>query len=145
MSALTSRRGFLRQLTRVLAVTGLAAVAGPLVAYLLPARLEEVPAEPVAAGPADGLAPGAARVVRYGRHPALLIHTPDGLRAYSAVCTHFACIVRWNPDLQRIDCPCHDGFFDPRDGHVIAGPPPEPLAALPVSVVDGQIYIGGAP
>jgi nitrite reductase/ring-hydroxylating ferredoxin subunit len=143
MSALTSRRAFLRQLYRVLAVTGLAAVAEPAGRLSAAGPPRGVPAEPVAAGPADGLAQRA-RVVRYGRHPALLIHTPDG-RAYSAVCNHFACIVRWNPDLQRIDCPCHDGFFDPRDGHVIAGPPPEPLAALSVSVVDGQIYIGGAP
>jgi Rieske Fe-S protein len=81
--------------------------------------------------------------VQFGRYPAIIINTDQGLRAYSAVCTHFACIVKWNPELYEIVCPCHEGYFDPYDGSVISGPPPTPLESLPVNIVDGQIYVGG--
>jgi Rieske Fe-S protein len=51
--------------------------------------------------------------------------------------------VGWNADDGKIECPCHDGFFDPLDGRVLDGPPPEPLTALPVAVADdGLIYVG---
>ena len=72
----------------------------------------------------------------------IIIHMPDGLRAYSAVCTHFACIVKWDAERGEIVCPCHDGFFDPNDGKVITGPPPSPLETLQVEIIDGQIFVG---
>jgi Rieske Fe-S protein len=72
-----------------------------------------------------------------------VINTKEGLRAYSAVCTHFACLVKWNLESGQIGCPCHEGYFDPYTGEVISGPPPTPLTSLPVNVIDGQIYIGG--
>jgi len=139
-----NRRAFLKLAHRALMALGLAAVAAPIVAFFYPAKLEEVPSEPVPVGPPESLPVGAATVVRYGRYPALVLNSPAGLRAYSAVCTHLACIVKWNPASGRIECPCHDGFFDPADGHVISGPPPRPLDPLPVYIADGQIYIGGA-
>jgi cytochrome b6-f complex iron-sulfur subunit len=85
---------------------------------------------------------GQSKLVAFGRYPALVINTTEGLRAYSAVCTHFACLVKWNPDSGKIECPCHDGFFDPLDGSVISGPPPEPLLRFDVYVGDdGRIYV----
>jgi cytochrome b6-f complex iron-sulfur subunit len=59
------------------------------------------------------------------------------------VCTHFACIPNWDEELQQIVCPCHDGYFDPINGSVISGPPPTPLQALIVEVIDGEIFVGG--
>jgi cytochrome b6-f complex iron-sulfur subunit len=138
-----TRRSFLTLLRRGLVVGGAMGLLGSIVAYFYPARLEEVPGEPVPAGTLDELPPGTAKVIPYGRYPAMVIHTPEGLRAYSAVCTHFGCVVKWNAPLERIDCPCHDGFFDPLDGSVISGPPPRPLEALAVSVSDGRIFVGG--
>jgi Rieske Fe-S protein len=137
-----SRRDFLKYLNYGAIVAGLAAIAGPVVAYFYPAGLKETPSEPVLVGPTSELAPGTSKTVRYGRYPALVINTEDGLKAYSAVCTHFACIVKWDADRGEIVCPCHDGFFDPQDGSVIAGPPPSSLEALPVSIVEDQIYVG---
>lgn len=139
-----SRREFL-ELAKYGALTaGLAAVAGPVVAYFYPAELEETPSEPVLVGPLAEMPPGSSKTVRFGRYPALVVHTAAGLRAYSAVCTHFACIVKWDADRGEIVCPCHDGFFDAEDGAVLAGPPPTALTTLPVSVVDDQIYVGEA-
>jgi cytochrome b6-f complex iron-sulfur subunit len=142
MSKIT-RRDFLKVVNRLLVAVGLAAIAAPVLAFFYPPELEEVPSEPVLVCPEDELAPGQSKVVRFGRYPALVINTSDGLRAYSAVCTHFACIVKWEPDVGKIVCPCHEGYFDPLDGHVLSGPPPLPLPSLTVNVVDSQIYVGG--
>lgn len=138
-----SRRGFLDLLQKVIAFTGVVAIVGPIIAFFWPADLEEVPSEPVAVGPDGSIPTGASKTVRYGRYPAIVINTEEGLRAYSAVCTHFACIVAWDPENNRIACPCHEGFFDPRDGSVISGPPPEPLETIPIFSQDGTLFIGG--
>lgn len=139
-----TRQQFLALVKRILSAVGAVAILGPVLAYFFPARLEEMPSEPVLVGAKDDLPVGQSKTVRFGRYPALIIHTPEGLRAYSAVCTHFACIVKWDAALGQIVCPCHEGYFNPADGAVISGPPPEPLTGLAVEVVDGQIYVGGA-
>lgn len=138
-----SRREFLKLTKRFLTVTGLAVLFGPIVAYFYPPNLEEVPSEPVLVGPEDELPVGESKTVRFGRYPALIINTSEGLRAYSAVCTHFACVVKWDGEQNTILCPCHDGYFDPLNGEVISGPPPTPLDPVKVEIVDRQIYVGG--
>ncbi len=124
------------------AATGLGVFIGPAVAFFWPSKLEEVPSEPVAVGPASSIKAGESVTIRYGRYPALVINTPDGIRAYSAVCTHFACLVKWNPATGRIECPCHAGFFAANDGAVISGPPPKPLTPIAVSLKDNTLFIG---
>jgi nitrite reductase/ring-hydroxylating ferredoxin subunit len=143
MSPIT-RREFVKLVNRGLVVTGAAVLVGPVVAYFYPRNLQETPSEPVLVCTVDELPPGESKTISYGRYPALIINTPDGLRAFSAVCTHFACIVKWKADQGKIYCPCHDGYFDPKDGHVLSGPPPIGLTPIPVNVVNNEIYIGGA-
>jgi cytochrome b6-f complex iron-sulfur subunit len=139
-----TRRSFLKLLNRLFVATGLSALLAPVVAYFWPTELEEIPSEPKAIGGVGSIAPGEAVTIPFGRYPALVINVPDrGIVAYSAVCTHFACIVKWNPESGRIECPCHDGYFDPRDGTVISGPPPEPLLSFRVFTQDDTLYIGG--
>ena len=139
-----TRRGFLSLFNRVLAATGAAVLIGPIVAFFWPAKLEEIPSEPLAVGDEESIPEGEAKTVRYGRYPAIILNTAErGLVAYSAVCTHFACLVKWNPASGMIECPCHEGYFDPADGTVISGPPPEPLGEIQVNIVDGTIFIGG--
>jgi nitrite reductase/ring-hydroxylating ferredoxin subunit len=142
MSPIT-RREFVKLVNKGLVVTGTAAIAGPIVAYFYPSNLEETPSEPVRICTVDELPIGESKTISYGRYPALVINTPDGLRAFSAVCTHFACIVKWEADEGKIYCPCHDGYFDPSDGHVTEGPPPVGLTVIPVNVVNNEIFIGG--
>jgi Rieske Fe-S protein len=60
--------------------------------------------------------------------PCLLIRrSPDEFVAFSQKCTHLSCAVTYSKDSDRIECPCHNGYFSPRDGRVLQGPPPRPL------------------
>jgi menaquinol-cytochrome c reductase iron-sulfur subunit len=62
--------------------------------------------------------------------------------AFSNICSHLGCKVRWIDDEDQFFCPCHNAIFD-RDGGVLTGPPPRPLDRYPVMVEDDQIYIQG--
>ena len=62
------------------------------------------------------------------------------LRAFSAVCTHLGCIVRWEAGMEHLYCACHGGMFD-RAGRVVGGPPPRPLPRYPVEVREGQVFV----
>jgi Rieske Fe-S protein len=136
-----TRRDFLSLLKTTGAVVGAGALAVPVVAYFYPPKLEEMPSEPVLVCPEAELPVGASKTVKFGRYPAIIVHMESGLKAYSAVCTHFACIVKWNGETSRLECPCHDGYFSAEDGAVLDGPPPAPLAMLETEIVDGQIYV----
>jgi cytochrome b6-f complex iron-sulfur subunit len=141
MKTKLTRREFLNIFNKIVAATGLAVVLGPVVAYFYPPKLEETPSEPVLVAPEIELPVGSSKTVKFGRYPAIIIHTETGLKAYSAVCTHFACIVAWKPEINQIACPCHEGFFNPEDGSVISGPPPTPLEHINVEIIDGDIYV----
>jgi len=138
-----SRRGFLRLLNQLFIATGMATVLGPIIAYFFPSNLEEIPLEPMLVGTRSDIPAGISKTVQYGRYPALIVNTSQGLRAYSAVCTHFACLVKWDADLGQVVCPCHEGFFDALDGRVISGPPPVSLKQLLIVERAGQIYLEG--
>jgi len=77
--------------------------------------------------------------------PCLLIHFPDGeLRAFSSVCTHQGCIVRYNQEKDLIECPCHGGKYSSKSGEVLSGPPPRPLPQINITVdSNGDIYAIG--
>ena len=139
-----SRRDFIKVGEAAAAAAAIAAIGGPIGAYFYPANLQEQPTEPVLVGAEADLPVGTSKTVPFGRYPALVINTPAGLRAYSAVCTHFACLCVYDPVAKNISCPCHAGYFSAEDGSVISGPPPRPLEALTVEVKDGQVYVGGA-
>lgn len=62
--------------------------------------------------------------------------------AFSNICSHLGCKVRWIDGEDQFFCPCHNAVFD-RDGEVVTGPPPRPLDRYPVLVEDDQIYIQG--
>ena len=64
----------------------------------------------------------------------------DQYKAFSAVCTHVGCIMSEVAD-GTIDCPCHGGQFKITNGAVVAGPPPSPLPARQVKVVNGQVVL----
>ncbi|MCS6907301.1 MAG: Rieske (2Fe-2S) protein, partial [Anaerolineales bacterium] len=138
-----TRREFLKFLKRLLAVTGLAALTAPIVAYFYPPKLEEEPSEPVYVGKQEEIPLNGSKTVGFGRYPALVVNTPQGFRAYSAVCTHFACLVKWDEERKAFLCPCHDAAFDPVDGHVLHGPTSVPLKSYAVTITNGEIYIGG--
>lgn len=138
------RRGFLKIINSLAVALGLGVIIGPAIAYFWPAELEEMPTDPVPVGSEDSIPVGESTTVRFGRYPALVINTPErGIVAYSAVCTHFACLVKWNPEIKMVECPCHEGYFSAVDGSVISGPPPTPLEEILVRIDNGNILIGG--
>jgi Rieske Fe-S protein len=61
-------------------------------------------------------------------------------KAFSAICTHVGCIMSEVAN-GTIDCPCHGGQFKITNGAVVSGPPPSPLPARPVKVVNGQVVL----
>src|SRR5678815_4690494 len=78
------------------------------------------------------------------RDSAILIRTADGAyHAYGQKCTHLSCPVYYSRDHQRLECPCHEGAFDPTTGDVLYGPPPRALDTIAVETRDGQVWAIG--
>ena len=74
--------------------------------------------------------------------PFMLVHLNDGSwRAYEQKCTHLSCAVFYEPEKDKIQCPCHNGWFDARTGIVLQGPPPRPLPHLEVVIKGDEIYV----
>ena len=62
------------------------------------------------------------------RDQCLLVRTgADTYVAYSQKCTHLSCAVYYSAKENRLECPCHEGYFSIRDGSVLQGPPTRPL------------------
>ena len=74
------------------------------------------------------------------RETAFLVRRPEGLVAFSSICTHLGCSVHWDSAAALFKCPCHGGAYRP-DGTVAAGPPPRPLARLPIEIRAGQVFV----
>jgi Rieske Fe-S protein len=72
-------------------------------------------------------------------------YAPDGIVAYSAVCTHQQCwVTDWLKSVQVLQCPCHQSRYDLRQGaKVVGGPAPRPLPALPLALSDGVLRVAG--
>ena len=62
--------------------------------------------------------------------------SPDGLIAYSKVCTHAGCPVGlYEAASHQLLCPCHQSTFDVLDGaKPVFGPAAEPLPQLPLAI-----------
>ena len=103
--------------------------------------------EPMTVAKDDELVRGGYKLFRYPseEYPCILIRREDGeYAAFSQSCTHLMCPVHFVPATTQLVCPCHNGFFDARDGSVIAGPPQRPLPRYQVKVVDGEVIVGPA-
>lgn len=75
------------------------------------------------------------------RQVVFLVRTGErDVSALSSVCTHLGCRVSWNAEREELQCPCHGGVFD-RSGAVKTGPPPEPLARVPVRVEGEHVLV----
>lgn len=60
--------------------------------------------------------------------------------AFSTICTHLGCPVRWLAEADLFMCPCHGGVFY-ADGQVASGPPPKPLNRYPVRISNNDVQI----
>jgi len=137
-----SRRKILNWLLGTSAGAFLLSVFYPVSRYLIPPKAEESTSRTVTLTmkPAD-VKSNSGQIFRFGNQPAILLRGPDGeLKAFSAVCTHLACIVQYRSDLSHIWCACHNGHFD-LNGLNISGPPPRPLEPYVVNVKGDQIVV----
>ncbi len=62
-------------------------------------------------------------------------------KAFTAVCTHQGCIVG-SVSGGTINCPCHGSKYSIKDGSVVNGPAPSPLAPITIKVEGTSIVAG---
>jgi Rieske Fe-S protein len=137
-----------RQFTKYLTLTSFGMLVGN--AWIWVKSLLDRPAgrafpEVVVASSAD-VPPGTVKLFRYpaAQDACILVRKPDGrLAAYSQKCTHLSCAVVYSKDNNRLECPCHNGYFSIETGRVLQGPPPRPLPRIIVTERDGRILATG--
>lgn len=126
------------------AISGTAAALGVMAVYPVAKFLtprDEAAVRTATLGKAELFLRGTAKTVMVGDRPALVIRLDDGsFRAFSALCTHLQCVVGYAPERKQIECPCHRGVYS-LEGQNISGPPPRPLDALTVAVVNGIVTV----
>ena len=117
-----------RQFAKFLTLTSLAMFVGNLwilVRGWFYRRPEYEPATVVRAGE---IAVGGVKLFPYAGEQCILVRTgEDDYVAYSQKCTHLSCAVYYAREHDRLECPCHEGYFSVRDGTVLQGPPTRPL------------------
>jgi Rieske Fe-S protein len=73
-------------------------------------------------GDVDELQAGQGAILSKGlRRLAVYKDESNLVHAFSAVCPHMGCVVRWNGEEKSFDCPCHGSRFT-KEGVVINGP-----------------------
>jgi cytochrome b6-f complex iron-sulfur subunit len=140
--AATSRRRFLRWLGGLTVLSTAAMVLTPVAGFLIPTNGGRAAGgNKVLVGTLGDIPAGAGKVVAMGSKPAIVINTDQGVKAFSAICTHLGCVVAWTDMVGAIQCPCHDGRFNPTTGSVVSGPPPAPLPPITVAIEGDQIFL----
>ncbi len=138
-----SRREFFKFMT--VASGGLAVGSVGLAAWSAVKRKERT-FEPKMVSRLDAIEPGTSLAFTYPRPTdiCILVRHPDGtIAAFSRRCTHLSCPVDYQPDKDRLYCPCHNGAFSARDGKVLQGPPPHPLPQIEIEERNGELWAVG--
>lgn len=134
------RRGFLKLLTSILGLSAVGAFAYPLFRFLLPVEAALKVKSIIL--PKSQIPIDTTKDLMIGPTPVIIISTKDkGFIAFSKVCTHLGCLVKYDKDRQLFICPCHAGIFN-LNGNVVSGPPPKPLQKFAVRVEGDNIVIG---
>lgn len=136
-----SRRNFINYLFGGGLIGTLLTFFYPVIRFITPTQQSEVIVNKVEAAKKGELAPNTFKIFKFGNSPGILINTPQGeLRAFTAICTHLACTVRFDSETETIHCPCHNGRFD-LAGNVLSGPPPAPLEEYGVETSGDIIFV----
>lgn len=136
------RRRFLRYLLGFSVASTLGLIVAPVLGFLVPPRTGGVAlGGKVLAGTTADIPVGTGKVVPLSGKPAIVVNTDQGVKAYSAICTHLGCVVQWDGASRTILCPCHDGRFSPSSGAVVSGPPPGPLPPITTSLEGEDIFL----
>jgi Rieske Fe-S protein len=131
------RRNFLTWFLGASVTALLGSIAYPVARFLGTPEQPEAATSQVQVGPTNDpdFVEKGFKIVRFGSQPVIVIKLSDtDIRAFSAVCTHLACIVGYRRQKKDIFCNCHNGEYD-LEGRNIAGPPPRPLTRFQVHIV----------
>ncbi len=140
-----TRRRFIQFLLGFSVVSTIGGIVVPIISYLTPKGASVGYGGPTDVGKVEDFPLNSSNVVSVNDKPVIIVNTKaGGMKAFSAICTHLGCITAWNAKKSVIECPCHDGIFNPVTGAVVSGPPPRPLAAYELVVKDGRVLIGKA-
>ena len=136
-----NRRKFVNTLLSIGGIGGLITIIYPALSYLKPPKSATPAVKSVKAGLVSDFPANSSSIIKFGRKPVILIrNVDDKFLAFSATCTHLDCIVQYKKDTQQIWCACHNGIYD-LNGRNVSGPPPRPLDAYAVKVVNDEIII----
>lgn len=137
---ISSRRKFLAA-----CLGGIGAVAAGFAAYPLFRYLSPLPPageKGRVAIPRARVGVGEAHFFQFRGHPAVALQrAPGDFVAFSAICTHLGCVIRWLPEKDEFLCPCHAGRYA-SDGKVLGGPPPKPLRTIPIALSGDNLLVG---
>jgi nitrite reductase/ring-hydroxylating ferredoxin subunit len=123
-----------RQFTKFLVLTSCGMVAGNAWIWLKAITAEERHEwREAVVGRASEIQPGTVRFFSFPTEtdPCILVRRVNGkFAAFSQKCTHLSCAVYYAPEKDRLECPCHEGYFSVANGRVLQGPPPRPLPQI---------------
>lgn len=136
-----------RQFTKFLVLTSLGMLAGNTWIWIRSLFASPEPDFPeLAVARAAEVPPRGVKLFAYptAGDPCILVRTADGrLAAFSQKCTHLSCAVYYAAERNRLECPCHEGYFSVDTGRVLQGPPPRPLPRVRIEERNGLIVATG--
>jgi Rieske Fe-S protein len=122
-----------RQMTKFLVLTSFGMFVGNLW-ILLRSMFSKAPSYPQQTVARLGEIPvGGVKLFTYPTKDdhCILVRTSESEHvSYSQKCTHLSCAVYYSQENNRLECPCHKGFFSIADGSVLQGPPSRPLPKI---------------
>jgi Rieske Fe-S protein len=136
-----------RQFTKFMVLTSFGMFAGNVWIWgrsLFARHSGELPERMVAR--ASAITAGGVKLFHYPteKDPCILVRKPDQkLVAYSQKCTHLSCAVYYSREQNRLECPCHEGYFSIDTGRVLQGPPPRPLPRIELVERGDEVFAVG--
>lgn len=137
-----TRRGFLDIFIGICSAITALAVAIPGLLYLWPAAKGGASEEVEVKG-ARSLGPGESTILQVKGKAVLVLRTTAGFEAYSAICPHLGCLVKWERARKEFLCPCHAAIFNDK-GQVVSGPAPGPLPPYKVKEIGEKVFVSAA-
>ena len=139
---LSRRRALTGVATLGLATPVLAACGSDSTSTTAEPAATTAPASPAATGPITATAdvPVGSGLILEDAGVVVTQPTEGDFKGFSNICTHQSCPVT-NVEGGTINCTCHGSKFSIEDGSVQAGPAPEPLPAVEVTVDGDQVSL----
>lgn len=134
-----TRRSFLDLIVAAGSAITAAAIAIPGLLYLWPAAGGGA-GEDVEVKGAKDMTPGQAKTIQVRGKAVIVLRRKGDFVAYSAVCTHLGCLVKWNAAQKEFLCPCHAAVFD-AEGRIVSGPAPADMPVYNVKEIGEKLYV----